>query len=223
MAKRYARSNATRMAFTSHLPGAGPPRDRHPGSKRASRLTLAVHGQRPGTHPEVDPRIHASGDAAGASLGCERRQNRPTGSQRNRPQATRWGARCPAAGARRDASGRPSRPAERSSRSPRGCACDGPRSATAQADSLARPLRRRFAKMARPARVRMRRRKPCLRARRRLLGWYVRLLTSGSSRRGWSHLRRSFPDLGSPCRMAPMRWSGNELSTATARSQIYVL
>jgi hypothetical protein len=63
----------------------------------------------------------------------------------------------------------------------------------AQADSLARPLRRRFAKMARPARVRMRRRKPCLRARRRLFGWYVRLLTSGSSRRGWSHLRRSPP------------------------------
>lgn len=37
--------------------------------------------------------------------------------------------------------------------------------------SLARPLRRRAAMMARPARVRMRMRKPCLRARRRLLGW----------------------------------------------------
>src|SRR5699024_5156257 len=33
-------------------------------------------------------------------------------------------------------------------------------------------------RMARPARVRMRRRKPCLRARRRLLGWKVRLLIS---------------------------------------------
>jgi hypothetical protein len=31
--------------------------------------------------------------------------------------------------------------------------------------------------MARPARVRMRRRKPCVLARRRLLGWNVRLLT----------------------------------------------
>src|SRR5699024_6577357 len=40
-----------------------------------------------------------------------------------------------------------------------------------------RPLRRRAARMARPARVRMRRRKPCFLARRRLLGWKVRLVT----------------------------------------------
>jgi hypothetical protein len=40
-----------------------------------------------------------------------------------------------------------------------------------------RPLRRRAATMARPARVRIRRRKPCVRLRRRLLGWNVRLLT----------------------------------------------
>ena len=40
-----------------------------------------------------------------------------------------------------------------------------------QADSLARPLRRRAARMARPARVDMRRRKPCVFERRRLLGW----------------------------------------------------
>ena len=46
-----------------------------------------------------------------------------------------------------------------------------------QAESLARPLRRRAATMARPARVRIRRRKPCVRLRRRLLGWNVRLLT----------------------------------------------
>ena len=32
--------------------------------------------------------------------------------------------------------------------------------------------------MARPARVRIRRRKPCFLCRRRLFGWYVRLLTS---------------------------------------------
>ena len=43
------------------------------------------------------------------------------------------------------------------------------------ADSSARPLRRRAARMARPARVRMRALKPCVRARRRLLGWNVRL------------------------------------------------
>jgi hypothetical protein len=38
-----------------------------------------------------------------------------------------------------------------------------------------RPLRRRAAKIARPARVRMRWRNPCVFARWRLLGWYVRL------------------------------------------------
>ena len=44
-----------------------------------------------------------------------------------------------------------------------------------QADSARRPLRRRPETIARPARVRMRRRKPCTRARRRLFGWKVRL------------------------------------------------
>ena len=49
-----------------------------------------------------------------------------------------------------------------------------------QADRLLRPLRRRAARIARPARVRMRRRNPWVRARRRLFGWKVRLLTAGS-------------------------------------------
>ncbi len=48
---------------------------------------------------------------------------------------------------------------------------------TAQADRRARPLRRRSPRIARPARVRIRRRKPCLRARRRLFGWKVRFVT----------------------------------------------
>ena len=54
-----------------------------------------------------------------------------------------------------------------------------------QADRRVRPLPRRAARMARPARVRMRVLKPCVRARRRLLGWKVRfdmswlLLASG--------------------------------------------
>jgi len=39
-----------------------------------------------------------------------------------------------------------------------------------QADSRARPFLRLALMMARPARVRMRFRKPCLRARRRVLG-----------------------------------------------------
>jgi hypothetical protein len=46
-----------------------------------------------------------------------------------------------------------------------------------QADRRARPLRRRAEMIARPARVRIRRRKPWVRLRRRLLGWNVRLLT----------------------------------------------
>jgi hypothetical protein len=41
--------------------------------------------------------------------------------------------------------------------------------------SLRRPLPRRLATIARPARVRIRSRNPCTRARRRLLGWKVRL------------------------------------------------
>src|SRR6478609_3183244 len=44
------------------------------------------------------------------------------------------------------------------------------------AESSVRPLERRAERMARPARVRMRRRKPCFLARRRLFGWNVRLL-----------------------------------------------
>ena len=46
-----------------------------------------------------------------------------------------------------------------------------------QALSRSRPLCLRAARTARPARVRMRSRKPCVRARRRLFGWNVRLLT----------------------------------------------
>lgn len=44
-----------------------------------------------------------------------------------------------------------------------------------QADNSVRPLPRRAAMMARPARVRIRKRNPWVRARRRLFGWNVRL------------------------------------------------
>ena len=40
-----------------------------------------------------------------------------------------------------------------------------------QADRRVRPLSRRALRMDRPARVRMRARNPCLRARRRVFGW----------------------------------------------------
>lgn len=55
-----------------------------------------------------------------------------------------------------------------------------------QAVSFARPLLRRLLTIARPARVRIRRRNPCTRERRRLLGWNVRfpLVTADSLFRG---------------------------------------
>src|SRR5690606_18928825 len=56
------------------------------------------------------------------------------------------------------------------------------RDAADQADSLLRPLRRRARRTARPARSDIRWRKPCRRARRRLLGWYVRFTAMASSR-----------------------------------------
>src|SRR3954452_14567102 len=52
-----------------------------------------------------------------------------------------------------------------------------PARATPQAESFSRPLRRRPAMIARPARVRIRSRKPWVLDRRRLFGWNVRLLT----------------------------------------------
>jgi hypothetical protein len=53
-------------------------------------------------------------------------------------------------------------------------------SAMTQADRRPRPLARRAERIARPARVRIRSRKPWVFARRRLFGWKVRLLTSGT-------------------------------------------
>jgi hypothetical protein len=79
----------------------------------------------------------------------------------------------------------------------------------AQADSSRRPLRRRAATIARPARVRIRNRKPCVFARRRLFGWNVRLLTVGLHRYGGQALN---PDdrVGAVCnpRQGPVVTSG---------------
>lgn len=59
----------------------------------------------------------------------------------------------------------------------------GPRPACRQAERRARPRRRRAFKIAWPARVDMRWRNPCFRARLRVLGWNV-LFISSLSRRG---------------------------------------
>lgn len=60
-----------------------------------------------------------------------------------------------------------------------------------QAVSRARPLVRREATIARPARVRIRSRNPCVFARRRLFGWKVRLLTGGLPRNRRGRGRRA--------------------------------
>ena len=54
--------------------------------------------------------------------------------------------------------------------------------AATQTESCSRPLRRRAASTARPARLRIRSRKPWTLARRRLFGWNVRLLTGTPGR-----------------------------------------
>lgn len=59
-------------------------------------------------------------------------------------------------------------------RYPRCAAAAGPRVAPVQTEMEARPLRRRAERIDRPARVRIRRRKPCFLCRRRLFGWNVR-------------------------------------------------
>ena len=56
-----------------------------------------------------------------------------------------------------------------------------------QALSRSRPLCLRAARTARPARVRIRSRKPCVFARRRLFGWNVRLLTGTPGKRDLDH------------------------------------
>ena len=48
-------------------------------------------------------------------------------------------------------------------------------------ESFLRPLRRRAEITARPDRVRIRTRNPCVRLRRRLLGWYVRFIRNAAS------------------------------------------
>ena len=64
-----------------------------------------------------------------------------------------------------------------------------------QGVSRLRPLRRRRSRIARPPRVRMRARNPCVRARLRFLGWYVRFTgegAEGSASRMWTSCEHPF-------------------------------
>lgn len=83
-----------------------------------------------------------------------------------------------------------------------------------QADSSERPLRRRAARIARPARVRIRRRKPWVLARRRLFGWKVRLLTMVSKYFGASAEVR--PGRMCPCSTAPVPTSSTRPTSGHA-------
>ena len=76
-----------------------------------------------------------------------------------------------------------------------------------QADRRLRPLLRRAARIARPARVRMRSRNPWVRDRRRLFGWKVRLLTV------------DLPITGSPssCSPADVRSPGTNARSSDGR------
>jgi hypothetical protein len=155
-------------------------RGRHPGRRYSHQPLPATHAPPPARRQAKRPIASASGAAAAAAPGaalpsrqqCDRLQNLPSGFP--------W---CPEPGAPRLNHGRRGVPAAPPPRSPRDGSDGQQRAATEeiperlqrQADSSVRPLRRRAAMMARPARVRMRNRNPWVFARRRLFGWNVRL------------------------------------------------
>lgn len=169
-------------------PSSGTRKGHRPGPHRCCRPPRAAHGRPPRCLPGAIPRASSMRDGGVASRGsgqrrCPqpwRRQNRPWCAHRSRRRADEppWSI------VRR---ARPSLPFARSR--PNGE--DAAPQAAPQAESSARPLRRRAARIARPARVLMRRRKPWVLARRRLFGWKVRLLTSNSKEVGEYYLPRA--------------------------------
>jgi hypothetical protein len=135
---------------------------------------------------EATPDTRVPGDGAAAGPGYAPPPGPPRGSRRIPP-----GPAHPGPGASADglsaAPGRTGHRLGRPGRTPPGAASVRPREASSitaakgdcagQTLTRARPLRRRAARTARPALVRMRSRNPCVFARRRLFGWNVRLLT----------------------------------------------
>lgn len=125
--------------------------------------------------PAIDRHENASGGAADASPGYApqparrpwRPRIRPTSVLSHRASHEQPGSGVPNACRNGLSAG-----------TPRWCACDCRVRARTQAESFARPRRRRDARIERPARVRIRRRKPCFFERRRVFGWKVRLDTS---------------------------------------------
>jgi hypothetical protein len=135
--------------------------------RQASSPTASASDAATGAAPGAGPPNHRPCDRPQSRLAAVGRRHR---QYRQRPGARRQNRRPPAAPAalpwrtRRDGSVGKQRVATSDVRREAG-----------QADSSVRPLRRRAAMMARPARVRMRKRNPWVLARRRLFGWNVRL------------------------------------------------
>ena len=118
-------------------------------------------------------RARARSRAAAASAGSARRRSRPPSARRARAAAPPRG-RPPGGTSAASGTGsrRPTLPVDGVEVPRAGQAVPALHErAAAQAESRFRPLARRRLRIARPARVDMRARKPCLRFRRRTLGW----------------------------------------------------
>lgn len=139
----------------------GSPAGRTPEGHRESCGPHVAAGGRPGDVPPPTRRA------------CRQRVRRGAPSRRRRRFRAGSARRCRAVPCGSRAS--PSRQTQLTASC--GCVREAPPKDLTrdQADSARRPLRRRPDTIARPARVRIRKRKPCTRARRRLFGWKVRL------------------------------------------------
>ncbi len=158
-----------------------------PGSGRCRRRARRTTRRPPVGWPALPANPRAPGRVwrvpvreAGAAPGCGPQHPRRRGSRRTRRAGGRASGRLqrarPSSGWTRAV---PGGWLAGSLRYGAGGEKGGARVRAAQVASRLRPLRRRPAKMARPARVRIRRRKPCVLLRLRLFGWNVRLLTGG--------------------------------------------
>ena len=184
-AARAARRALRRMARAPAItpPPRGPARApqrggelvvRRPGARRqrthddpAARREPVELADRQVPQPAADPVADH-----GLAHGPRHDEADPRRDRRRRPQGrATWTTSSPAARVPRAERRVATKSARRRSREPAG--------STGQADRRVRPLERRAARIDRPARVRIRRRKPWVLARRRLFGWKVRLLTRG--------------------------------------------